>query len=142
MLAALAAIEGLRPAEPGEFTRRAFENGRIDLAEAEGLADLLEAETEAQRRAALAVAGGALSRQVEAWQDRLLALAARLEAVLDFSDEGEVGDAPMSARQLAGLSRRAATPARRAAGRAAARRRPGRHRRAAEFRKVQPSQCA
>ena len=84
---------GLRPAEPGEFTRRAFENGRIDLAEAEGLADLLAAETQSQRRAALAMAGGSLSRQVEAWRQRLLALAAALEAALDFSDEGEVGEA-------------------------------------------------
>jgi tRNA modification GTPase len=90
----LATLEGLRPAQPGEFTRRAFENGRIDLAEAEGLADLLQAETEAQRRSALAMAGGALSRRIAGWQDRLLALAARLEAVLDFSDEGEVGDGP------------------------------------------------
>lgn len=92
VLDVLAAVDGLRVAQPGEFTRRAFENGRIDLAEAEGLADLLEAETEAQRRSALAMAGGALSRQIRAWQDRLLALAARLEAVLDFSDEGEVGE--------------------------------------------------
>jgi len=93
VLEALAGIEGLRPAEPGEFTRRAFENGRIDLAEAEGLADLLAAETQSQRRAALAMAGGGLSRQVEAWRQRLLALAAALEAALDFSDEGEVGEA-------------------------------------------------
>jgi tRNA modification GTPase len=93
VLEALAAMDGLRPAEPGEFTRRAFENGRIDLAEAEGLADLLAAETESQRRAALAMAGGALSRQVEAWRQRLLGLAAALEAALDFSDEGEVGEA-------------------------------------------------
>ncbi|HEX6376974.1 MAG TPA: tRNA uridine-5-carboxymethylaminomethyl(34) synthesis GTPase MnmE [Allosphingosinicella sp.] len=93
VLEALASIDGLRPAEPGEFTRRAFENGRIDLAEAEGLADLLAAETQSQRRAALALAGGALSRQVEAWRQRLLALAASLEAALDFSDEGEVGEA-------------------------------------------------
>jgi tRNA modification GTPase len=92
VLAALGEIEGLRPAEPGEFTRRAFENGRIDLAEAEGLADLLQAETETQRRAALALAGGALSRLVEGWQARLLGQAAALEAVLDFSDEGEVGE--------------------------------------------------
>jgi tRNA modification GTPase len=91
-LAVLATIEGLREAQPGEFTRRAFENGRIDLTEAEGLADLLEAETEAQRRSALALAGGALSRRIDDWQGRLLALAAGLEAVLDFSDEGEVGD--------------------------------------------------
>ncbi len=92
VLAALAGFEGLRAAEPGEFTRRAFENGRVDLAEAEGLADLLQAETEAQRRSALAMAGGALSRRIEAWQARLLDLAARLEAVIDFSDEGEVGE--------------------------------------------------
>lgn len=85
--AALAAMPGLRRAEPGEFTRRAFTNGRIDLAEAEGLADLLAAETEVQRRAAVALAGGALSRQVEVWRERLLALSARLEAVLDFDDE-------------------------------------------------------
>ena len=90
ILAALAKLEGLRSAEPGEFTRRAFEHGRIDLSEAEGLADLLMAETQSQRRAAQALAGGALSRQVEAWQSRLLALAAELEALLDFSDEGDV----------------------------------------------------
>jgi tRNA modification GTPase len=90
--AALGAIAGLRRAEPGEFTRRAFENGRIDLAEAEGLADLLEAETEAQRRSALSLAGGALSRQVEQWQARLLAVAAEVEARLDFDDEGDVRD--------------------------------------------------
>jgi tRNA modification GTPase len=89
-LAALGRIEGLRLAEPGEFTRRAFEHGRIDFAQAEGLADLIEAETETQRRAALALAGGALSRQVEAWQARLLGIAARIEAMLDFSDEGDV----------------------------------------------------
>lgn len=94
VLAALGRIEGLRAAEPGEFTRRAFENGRIDLAEAEGLADLLAAETESQRRAALALAGGALSRQVEAWQGALLSLAARVEAELDFSDEDDVGPEP------------------------------------------------
>src|SRR6185503_14375709 len=88
--AALGAMAGMREAEPGEFTRRAFANGRIDLAEAEGLADLLEAETQAQRRAALALAGGALSRQVESWQARIVALAAEVEAALDFSDEDYV----------------------------------------------------
>jgi tRNA modification GTPase len=90
VLGALGRIEGLRAAEPGEFTRRAFENGRIDLAEAEGLADLLTAETHSQRRAALMLAGGALSRMVEDWQRTLLGLSAQLEAVLDFSDEGDV----------------------------------------------------
>jgi tRNA modification GTPase len=93
LLDALAGLPGLRAAEPGEFTRRAFENGRIDLAQAEGLADLLQAETQNQRRAALALAGGALSRRVSHWQERLLSLSARLESVLDFSDEGEVGEA-------------------------------------------------
>lgn len=92
--AALAARQGLREAAPGEFTRRAFENGRIDLAEAEGLGDLLAAETESQRRAALALAGGALSRQVAAWQTELLELAAMVEAALDFSDEDDVSPLP------------------------------------------------
>ncbi len=81
---------GLRQAEPGEFTRRALGNGRIDLTEAEGLADLLEAETESQRRAALALAGGALSRQVNVWQSSILALSARAEAAIDYvGDEDE-----------------------------------------------------
>ncbi|WEK45495.1 MAG: tRNA uridine-5-carboxymethylaminomethyl(34) synthesis GTPase MnmE [Candidatus Andeanibacterium colombiense] len=92
--AALAALPGLRRAEPGEFTRRAFANGRIDLAEAEGLADLLAAETELQRRAALDMAGGALSRQVDGWRGRLLLQSAALEAVLDFADEDDVGALP------------------------------------------------
>lgn len=91
---ALASIAGLRRAEEGEFTRRAFANGRIDLAEAEGLADLLEAETELQRVAALANMGGALSKQVEAWRDSVLHLSAQLEAALDFSDEDDVSEIP------------------------------------------------
>ncbi len=91
---ALAALPGLRPAVAGEFTRRAFANGRIDLAEAEGLADLLSAETELQRRAALAMASGAFSRTIEAWRDRLLASSAMLEAVLDFADEDDVALLP------------------------------------------------
>lgn len=88
--AALGALPGLRPAQPGEFTRRALINGRIDLSEAEGLADLLEAETEGQRRQALALAGGALSRVVGDWQEQLLILSARVEAMLDFADEDDV----------------------------------------------------
>lgn len=87
---ALGLMPGLRRAKPGEFTRRAFANGRIDLAEAEGLADLLSAETELQRKSALAMAGGALSRQVESWRERLLVLSAAVEAVLDFADEDDV----------------------------------------------------
>lgn len=88
---ALRSLEDLRPAEPGEFTRRAFENGRIDLTEAEGLSDLLQAETESQRRAALALAGGALARRIQIWEGRLLRAAAQVEALLDFSDEDDVG---------------------------------------------------
>ncbi|MFO6446670.1 tRNA uridine-5-carboxymethylaminomethyl(34) synthesis GTPase MnmE [Erythrobacter sp. NE805] len=91
---ALAGLPGLRRAEPGEFTRRAFANGRIDLAEAEGLGELLAAETELQRAAALANAGGALSRQVEGWRERALALSAEVEGVLDFSDEEDAADLP------------------------------------------------
>ena len=91
---ALGAMAGLRRAEPGEFTRRAFANGRIDLAEAEGLADLLAAETELQRRAALDMAGGSLSRRVGEWRERLLTQSAALEAVLDFADEDDVAVLP------------------------------------------------
>lgn len=91
---ALAVVPGLRGAQPGEFTRRAFANGRIDLAEAEGLADLLTAETELQREAAMAMAGGQFSAQVAEWRERLLTLSASVEAVLDFSDEDDVALLP------------------------------------------------
>ncbi|MCX7676736.1 MAG: tRNA uridine-5-carboxymethylaminomethyl(34) synthesis GTPase MnmE, partial [Alteraurantiacibacter sp.] len=86
---ALAAMPGLRRAQAGEFTRRAFANGRIDLAEAEALADLLAAETELQRRAAMANLGGLLSTRVEGWRQILLRLSAEIEAVLDFADEDD-----------------------------------------------------
>ena len=88
--AALGALPGLRRAAPGEFTRRAFLNGRIDLAEAEGLADLLAAETESQRVQALGMASGHVSRAVAGWQERLLALMAGAEAELNFADEDDV----------------------------------------------------
>ncbi|RDV02500.1 tRNA uridine-5-carboxymethylaminomethyl(34) synthesis GTPase MnmE [Sphingorhabdus pulchriflava] len=88
----LAAMAGLRRAEAGEFTRRAFANGRIDLNEAEGLADLLAAETEWQRRSAARMAGGAFSRASEGWRNELLSLSAQLEAEIDFSDEDDVGE--------------------------------------------------
>jgi tRNA modification GTPase len=96
--AALAAMPKLRRATQGEFTRRAFANGRIDLAEAEGLADLLCAETELQRRSALAMAGGAFSRQVEQWRESLLVASAAVEAVLDFADEDDVAALPVDFR--------------------------------------------
>jgi tRNA modification GTPase len=89
---ALAKMDGLRAAEAGEFTRRAFANGRIDLAEAEGLADLLNAETELQRSAAMAMAGGKFSAQIEGWREALLALSAEVESALDFSDEDDVSE--------------------------------------------------
>lgn len=96
---ALAEIPGLRRAEPGEFTRRAFANGRIDLAEAEGLADLLSAETELQRRSAVEMASGRFSLHVEHWRETLLRLSAQVEAVLDFDDEGDVTGLPPSFEQ-------------------------------------------
>jgi tRNA modification GTPase len=90
LLAALGSLPGMRLAEPGEFTRRAFANGRIDLTEAEGLADLLEAETESQRRAALMMAEGGLRKQIDAWRQRLVELSARAEAAIDYvGDEDE-----------------------------------------------------
>ena len=82
-----------RLAEAGEFTRRAFENGKLDLTEVEGLGDLLAAETEGQRRQALARAAGGLSRQLDGWRERLLDARAEIEARLDFSDEGDVESA-------------------------------------------------
>ena len=78
---------GLRPARPGEFTRRAFANGRMDLLEAEGVADLVDAETEAQRRQALAQLGGALAARQARWRGWLLEAAAQLAAAVDFPDE-------------------------------------------------------
>jgi tRNA modification GTPase len=87
MLDACLSQPGVRLAEPGEFTRRAFENGKLDLAEAEGLADLVDAETEGQRRQALRQRRGALSAVYEGWRSRLIEAAALIEAEIDFPDE-------------------------------------------------------
>src|SRR4051794_11302608 len=92
LLGVLASLEGLRLAESGEFTRRAFDNGRIDLTEAEGLADLIEAETESQRKAALSLAEGGLKKQVSAWQERLLGLSAEAERAIDYDEADEQVD--------------------------------------------------
>jgi len=101
VLAALSRIEGCRLAEPGEFTRRAFHNGKLDLTEAEGLADLISAETEAQRRQALRVAGGELRDLYEGWRAQLIQAMALMEASLDFSDEADVAaDAVARARTV------------------------------------------
>jgi tRNA modification GTPase len=90
LLRALSAHDGVRLAEAGEFTRRAFENGKLDLTEVEGLGDLIAAETEGQRRQALARLDGALSHRLESWRLKLLDLRAEIEARLDFSDESDV----------------------------------------------------
>jgi len=102
LLGVMTSLPGLRLAEPGEFTRRAFANGRIDLTEAEGLADLLEAETESQRRAALLMAEGGLRKQIDAWRQRLVELSARAEAAIDY-----VGDEEETAADEASLTREA-----------------------------------
>ena len=90
LLEALSGVAGLRPAEPGEFTRRAFLNGRLDLTAVEGLADLINAETRAQARQALRQLDGALGRLYERWRQTLLHALARIEAEIDFAPEEEV----------------------------------------------------
>lgn len=92
ILAALTSLDQLRLAEPGEFTRRAFESGRIDLTEAEGLADLIEAETESQRKAALKLAEGGLRKDVALWRELLLGLSADAERSIDYDEADEVAD--------------------------------------------------
>lgn len=98
--AVLGGMSGLRLADAGEFTRRALLNGRLDLSEAEGLGDLLMAETETQRRTALRSAEGAVRREVDGWTDRLLRIAAQVEAMLDHADEDDVTGAADSIETL------------------------------------------
>ncbi|MGA8495990.1 MAG: tRNA uridine-5-carboxymethylaminomethyl(34) synthesis GTPase MnmE [Xanthobacteraceae bacterium] len=105
VLDALSMIEGCRPAEAGEFTRRAFENGRFDLTAVEGLADLIAAETQAQRRLAFRQLKGLIGDRAEAWRRRLIEALALVEARIDFSDEADVpedliGPALYAAQQL------------------------------------------
>lgn len=88
----LTSFSGVRLADAGEFTLRAFQNGKLDLAEAEGLADLIDADTEAQRRLALRQLNGDLSSAYAGWRERLLTARALIEAAIDFSDEGDVDD--------------------------------------------------
>ena len=87
VLKELSHLDGLRLAEPGEFTRRALENGMLDLTQVEGLSDLIEAETEAQRRQALRVLSGAIGQRAEIWRKTLVRIAALIEATIDFADE-------------------------------------------------------
>jgi tRNA modification GTPase len=107
VLDALGRIDGCRPAEAGEFTRRAFENGRLDLTEVEGLGDLIAAETAAQRRSAYRQLKGLIGDRAEAWRQRLIEALALIEARIDFSDEADVpedliGPALRAAQELRG----------------------------------------
>jgi tRNA modification GTPase len=101
MLEALAPVPGCRLAQPGEFTRRAFENGKLDLSQAEGVADLIAAETAAQRRQALRQSEGAFARLVDDWSKRLIRSLAHLEAAIDFADEDLPPDLVAGARREA-----------------------------------------
>jgi tRNA modification GTPase len=105
ILEALASCAGLRPAEPGEFSRRAFEHGKLDLTAAEGLADLVNAETEAQRRQALRQLQGELGALYEGWRQELMRALAHIEAHIDFPDEGLPSDlAERTKATVAGVS--------------------------------------
>src|SRR6201747_3017819 len=88
LFTALSAFAGVRPAEPGEFTRRAFENGKLDLTEAEALDDLIHADTDRQRRQALRQMKGLLGDKAREWRARIIEASALIEAGIDFSDEG------------------------------------------------------
>ncbi len=102
VLSALGTIEGYRLAEPGEFTRRALENERLDLTQIEGLADLVDAETEAQRRQALRVFSGAIGERIGVWREKLVRAAALIEATIDFADEDVPVDVRPEVRVLVG----------------------------------------
>jgi tRNA modification GTPase len=113
---ALACLPNLRPADPGEFTLRAFENGRMDLSQVEGLADLVDAQTQAQRRQALRIADGALSRETDAIRGLIVEAMAQVEAQIDFSDQEDVddhslGDVHRFAKEAATRIRRALSSA-------------------------------
>jgi tRNA modification GTPase len=120
VLRALADQPGLRLAEPGEFTRRALENGVLDLVQVEGLADLIDAETEAQRRQAVRVLSGAIGQKVDGWRRDLIRAGALLEAAIDFADEDVPVD--VSPEVLSLIDRLMADLGREAAGVAAAER--------------------
>lgn len=93
ILEVTAGLDGCRLAEPGEFTRRAFENGRLDLTQVEGIGDLIAAQTQAQRRQAARRMEGELAAELAGWRDRIVALRAEVEVRLDFADEGDVAPA-------------------------------------------------
>ena len=145
LLAALSNFADMRAAEPGEFTRRAFENGKLDLTEAEGLDDLIHADTDRQRRQALRQLKGLLGDRARNWRDQIIEASALIEAGIDFSDEGDVSTeliAPASGedQNAAGRDRGSAGGA--GAKRTAARGAGGRDRRSAECRQVHADECA
>ncbi len=143
VLAALGRVAHCRPAAPGEFTRRAFDNGKLDLTRVEGLADLIAADTEAQRRQAFRQLRGWLGDRAEAWRTGLIGALALVEARIDFADEGDVPE-DLIAPALGGGADPAGRDRGRAGGRAPRRtpaRRPGGcDRRSAQCRKVKPYQ--
>lgn len=100
VIRALSAMQGLRQADPGEFTRRALENGRLDLTQVEGLADLIDAETEMQQRQAMRVLSGAVGKRAEAWRQGLIRAAALIEATIDFADEDVPVDVTPEVREI------------------------------------------
>jgi len=102
VLAELSKVEGLRLAEPGEFTRRALENEQLDIAQVEGLADLIEAETEAQRKQALNLFSGELRNKADSWRSKLIRACALIEATIDFADEEVPTDVQPEVSQLIG----------------------------------------
>ena len=105
VIRALQSLPGMRQAEPGEFTRRALENGRLDLTQVEGLADLIDAETEMQQRQAMRVLSGAVGKRAEGWRQGLIRAAALIEATIDFADEDVPVDVTPEVREiLLGLS--------------------------------------
>jgi len=107
VLDALASCPGTRPAEPGEFAARAFANGKLDLAQIEGLADLIDAETQGQRQQAIAQATGLQSKRFEAWRNDLLRAMGLVEAAIDFSDEADVSDKAITQAEAAARTLRA-----------------------------------
>ena len=107
VLDALTNIPGTRPAEPGEFASRAFANGKLDLAQIEGLADLIDAETQGQRQQAIAQATGLQSKRFDAWRDELLRAMGLVEAAIDFADEADVSDKAVTQAERAATILRA-----------------------------------
>ncbi len=90
VLGALAAIDACRPAEPGEFTRRAFMGGRLDLTQVEGLKDLIDADTEVQRKVALTAAEGSMKSRYEHLRHEIIKCLANIEAIIDFGDNDDI----------------------------------------------------